>query len=412
MFWFRSKFGKKIGFRYLRSKKSSGFLSLITAISIIGVFIGVLTLIVTLSVMRGFDQDMKKNLFNADVHILVQNDKNYFDRDESLLSQLQTIDPKIKNVFPVLQTEVVVRCGKKVMGSIFKGVDSSQYKMMKSFVIEWGPIDEINKYKDTERIIIGQEMAFQLAVVAGEKVTIVSPLEMDGPFGSIPRMKQFVVEGIFKTNIPEQEYHNIFMPIQGVEDFLKVKHQLSQIEIRTDTMEDADRITKIIKNKIPQGFIARSWQELNQHLFHSLKLEYAVMFGVLFIIVIVATFNIASTLTMMVIEKKRSLSILRAMGATPKQISSIFFWEGTAIGLIGIVSGAVISLLICLALGKYQFVELPDFFYDRNLPVVVEPFAVISIIIGAFLIVILSSYIPSKKASQMTPLDGIRDVRS
>ncbi len=411
-------FARKVGFRYLRAKKRSSFLSLITAISIGGVAVGVLTLIVTLSVMSGFEGELKKRLFSAETHVLVESLDGYFKRDTDLVAKIQTASPDVVDVYEVLQTEVILRSGRKVSGALFKGVGPEQLTWVKEHLSERAPPEFLKDSVESERVILGQEMAFNMGVVAGDKVTMVSPVESEGPLGAVPRVKQFVVEGIYKTGVPEQELHVVFTPIAGVESFLKQAGVLSQIEVRLSSLENAQEASDRIMRKLGieindplAKWSVRSWQKLNEHLFQSLKLERVAMFCILVFIVIVASFNIISTLTMMVIEKKRSLSILRAIGATPKQIGNIFVWEGAAIGLVGIGSGTTIALVLCYFLKKYPVIELPDFYYDRSLPVVVDPMTVGLIIIVAMIIVYVGSIVPSKKASELTPMEGIRDAR-
>lgn len=396
-----------MGFRYLRAKKGSKFLSIITGISIGGVAIGVLTMIVTLSVMSGFEGELRKRLFSADTHILVERKDGSFRADETLLTQLQLGLPKGSAIFPVLQTEAILRSGKKVAGAIVKGVGQEQFDWIKGHVKEWAA-KELLENAGGARMLLGQEMAYDLGVIPGDLVTIVSPIETEGPLGVVPRVKRFVVEGVYRTGVPEQELHVVFAAIRDVESFIREADIVNRVELRVGSFDEAPQVARGLQGKLGGEFLVRSWQELNAHLFHSLGLERTAMFVILIFIVIVASFNIVSTLTMMVIEKKRSLSILRAMGATRKQIGSIFLWEGLAIGLVGVTVGGALALAICGALSKYPIIQLPEFYYDRSLPVVVEPLAVGGIIAAALLVVACAAFLPARKASDLSPMQGIR----
>ncbi len=419
MKWYQDKLGKKVGFRYLKAKKSSSFLSLITVISVGGILVGVLTLIVTLGVMSGFESELKNRLFQAETHVLIEpKNSQYFEADPSgaTVAEISGYDQRIQSVTQVLQAEAIVRTGKKVAGALLKGVDQKQLEWVEGVTQEKSDPEYLNGFANSERVYLGQELAFNLGAATGDRITVVSPVESEGPFGAIPRVKQFVIAGIYKTGVPDQEIHTIFLPISGVESFLKRDKILSQIEIKLSELSDSEEVASKLSEKLSNiekysNFHVRSWQELNEHLFRSLKLERIAMFSILLFIVIVASFNIMSTLTMMVIEKKKSLSILRAMGATPKQISNIFIWEGIAIGITGVGLGLILSLFISFILKSYQVVELPEYYYDRTLPVVVDPVAISFICLSALIIVFLGSIIPSKKASLMTPLEGIRDSR-
>ncbi|MEW6056310.1 MAG: ABC transporter permease [Bdellovibrionota bacterium] len=400
--------GRKVGFRYLRAKKGSSFLSAITAISIGGVGVGVLTMVVTLSVMAGFEQELKKRLFSAETHILVESNEGYFRASQEQLAQIKQSSHVIKSVYPVLQTEVILRSGKKVNGSILKGVGPEQLNWVKKQVIEWAP-NELLAESSEARLFMGAEMGFELGIVPGDRVTVVSPVESEGPFGAVPRVKRYVIEGIYKTGVPEQELHVVFSADKDVESFLKQSGLLSQIEIRVGTLEEAPGAARAIEKVLGNAYLVRPWQVLNAHLFQSLQLERTAMFCILIFIVIVATFNIVSTLTMMVLEKKRGLSILRAMGATRRQVGSIFLWEGLAIGLIGVVGGTIIGIVICEVLRRYPIIELPEVYYDRTLPVVVQPTGILIVVVSALVIVLLGALAPARRASDLPPIQGIRE---
>ncbi|MGE4233348.1 MAG: FtsX-like permease family protein [Bacteriovoracia bacterium] len=402
------RFGRKIGFRYLWAKKSNRFLSFISAIGIGGVAVGVTTLIVTLSVMSGFERQMREKLFDAETHVLVEPSQEKYLPASSLASIKSEIKASSANVVSaeeVLQTEVILRSGKKVTGAVVKGVSQEYLAWLARFFIE-SP-KTLDDPADVP-IFLGQELAFNLGVIPGDFVTAVSPVETDGPLGVVPRVKRFVVAAIYKTGVPDQELHVVFTGVKNVESFLRREGILSHYEVMVKNVDQAPRISSLLKQKLGPGFLIRSWQELNAHLFGSLKLERITMFCILVFIIIVASFNIVSTLMMMVIEKKKSLSILRAIGATPKQISLIFLWQGIAIGLVGLVLGSVFGFGICLFLDRYPIIELPDFFYDRSLPVDFNPWVILAIAAVSLTIVTISAIYPSKKASRLTPIEGLR----
>lgn len=369
-----------------------------------------LTMIVTLGVMSGFEAELKKRLFASETHVLIESNQGYFKSSDQLLEQVQSASPAIKRVSPVLSTEVILRSGKKVTGSVVKGVDEEQVEWVKSLVSEWASSDILTQEAaGVPRIFVGAEMAYEMGLVPGDFLTMVSPVETEGPLGAVPRVKRFVVEGIYKTGIPEQELHATFTAAKNVESFLRKANTLNAIEVQVGGLEEAPDAAAAIKKKLGDAYLVRSWQELNAHLFQSLSLERTAMFCILIFIVVVATFNIVSTLTMMVLEKKRSLSILRAMGATRRQVGAIFLWEGLSIGLVGVLGGAGLGLAICFALKRYPIIELPEYFYDRTLPVQVHSQSVLIVVIAALIIVVLGALMPARKASDIPPIQGIRE---
>ncbi len=395
-----------VGCRYLFSKKSSSFLSFSTFISIAGVAVGVLTLVVTLSVMSGFEVELKKRLFEAQTHILIEGDKRYFELDPSLIEKLQGIDTRITTVSSSLDAEVILKTGQKIAGAELKGVDAAALKWLDKKIIERKP-NELAE-EGSIGVYIGRSLSYALDLIPGDTITAVSPTATEGAFGMAPKMKRFVVEGIYRTDVPEQEMRLVFTPRGNVERFLGVHSVISKIELKVDDIHSAESVSKKISKLVGDSFLVRSWETLNEHLFQSLRLERITMFCILFFIVIVASFNIISTLTMMVLEKKRSLSILRAIGATRNQIASIFFWESIVIAYLGIGLGLTLGLGVCELLKLYPIIELPDFYYDRTLPVLVNPVTVGVICVVALLIVITASFLPSRKAALISPMDGIR----
>ncbi len=403
-------FGQKVGLRYLRAKKSSRFLSLITAISVGGVAVGVYTLIVTLSVMAGFESELTKRLFASDTHIRIEPESgSTLVRDPNVIGKIAQLDTKITGVYPVFQTEIILRAGKKVSGSVLKGIGPDQLRWLKSMVSEWAATELIDPSVDG-RLFIGSELAFDIGVIPGDVITTVSPVPTDGPLGAVPRVKKFVVEGVYKSGIPEQELHVVFAEMKHVESFLRKDDVWSQIEVRVDSLKNAPNVAAKLKaENLVAHSLVRPWQEINAHLFSSLKLERTAMFCILIFIVIVASFNITSTLTMMVVEKRRSLSILRAMGATPRHIRSIFQSEGLAIGLVGIAIGGLLAFGTCWFLRKYPLLELPEYFFDRTVPVVLQPLGIMLVCFCALIIVMVAARVPARRAGLLTPIEGIRN---
>jgi lipoprotein-releasing system permease protein len=405
----KQRLGRKVGFRYLTAKKKSGFLSLITVISITGVAVGVATLVVILSVMAGFERELKKRLFDNDAHILIEERSGNFTPNQSMLDEIKNSNTDIQSVSGVLKAEVIVRMGPKVSGAVLKGIDGKQLEWVRTKLDETTLKEsELDTTVDGPKVYVGYELGMQIQLMPGDQITVVSPVESDGPFGAVPRMKKFIVGGLFRTGVPEQELHTMFAERGDVESFLRIQSSITQIEIRVNSLNAAQEVSANLKSKLGDAYLVRSWQDLNQHLFQSLKLERVTMFCILSLIILVASFNIISTLLMMVVEKRKSLSILRAIGATPGQIASVFIWEGIAIGFIGVAFGLGLGLGTCYVLKHYPIIELPEFYYDRTLPIVTSASSVATVCLAALVIVFLGSLVPARKSTALTPIEGIR----
>lgn len=425
-----------VGFRYLRAKKGSRFLSLISGFSILGVAIGVATLIVVLSVMDGFEGALRNRLAKGEFHVLVSPDADsespYFPLKVEKIAEIFAADARIQAVNPVLKTEAILRAGKRVSGVSVRGILEAHMNAIAPSLIEAdldtenettaqpglnktaaekipSPSESRQRIVSNNGIWLGKELAYHLNVLPGEKVTIISPTETEGPLESVPRMRTFVVEAIFESGIPEKDLHVIYAPIAAVREYVGAGDVVNQVEVQTKNFQESPEVALALKRVFSSGFLVRDWKQLNAHLFASLQLERITMFVILTMIIVVASFNIITSLTMLVAEKRKDIAILRAMGATGKQVGRIFLVQGAVIGNIGTFLGLVLGLGICLALQNYPIIELPDVFYDRSLPVKITPFFIVGIVITSVLIVLTAAWFPARAASRLTPLEGFRE---
>lgn len=404
-------FSSFIGLRYLRSKKSNAFLSLITFLSIAGVTVGVSTLIVILSVMDGFEGALKSRLAQGEFHVLatrVADEKEpYFEFPTAQVDGLYSLSADILSVNPVLSTEAILRAGRKVSGMSLRGVSESHMSVLAKSLVEAvdGP-----KVLSRDGLWLGKELAYQLSVLPGDKVQVISPTETEGPLESVPRVRVFRVDGIFSSGIPEKDLHTVYGSLEAVQEFLARPNRVNRVEVTVRDFENSETSGGQIRAALGPDFLVKDWNQLNAHLFASLKLERVTMFVILTMIVLVASFNIVTSLKMTVAEKRKEIAILQAMGATPRQIGRIFLVQGAVIGNIGTVLGLVFGLGVAFFLSHNQLVALPDIFYDRSLPVKISPVFVTAVVVTAFLIVLLAAYFPARAAARQAPLEGIRNV--
>jgi lipoprotein-releasing system permease protein len=411
-----------IGLRYLKSKKNSKFLSLITLLSIVGVAVGVTSMITVLSVMDGFEAELKKRLMSSDLHILITPTpetpgfvdgfvpKNTIEltRIPEHLKEM----PEIQQFWPIISTEAILKSGRKVAGVVLKGITQERIDRLKSQFTETAEPQMLVEKQGGEMIrlpsvFVGQELAYELGVIPGDQVTLISPTETEGPLDAVPRLKRYVVEAIYRGGTPEQEVHTVYAPEAGVRSFLRKADVLSSWEITVKDFDDAPRVAEELRQLAPQLKV-QDWIQLNSHLFASLRLERFAMSVILAFIIVVASFNIVTTLTLMVLEKKREISILKAMGARNDHIAAMFLSEGLLIGGLGVGSGLVLAFTICSILRRYEFITLPDVYYDRTLPVTFQPMYYFGVAVCAIVIVLLACLYPSKRAAELNPLDGIR----
>lgn len=423
----RSPWTTWIGLRYLKSKKNSRFLSFITLLSILGVGLGVTAMIVVLSVMDGFEAELKKRLISADLHVLIQptpQTPGYQDGfvASDVISETQREEwirksgNEIQKFWPIVSTDVILKAGQKVAGAVLKGVPPDRLDELKKQMVETAEsnvlpqsLDQIHptEEKSLSTLFLGQELAFEMGLLPGDEVTLISPTETEGPMQAVPRLKKFVVEGIYHTGVPEQELHVAFTSENAARSFLRRSNIVSQWEVTVKHFDQAPDVAKMIRADAPLLKV-QDWIQLNSHLFASLRLERISMFVILAFIIVVASFNIVTTLTLMVIEKRKEISILKAMGAKQSQVAAIFLAEGILIGTLGVGGGIGFGFFICTLLRRYEFITLPDIYYDRTLPVTFDPLYYLLVATCALVIVLGACLYPSKRAAGVAPIDGIR----
>ncbi len=390
-------FERLMGLRYLFSKRKGSFFSLTTLISIGGVASGVLTLIVVLSVMNGFGKDLQDKILGFKSHIVIEaKDFSPFEYSPPFLKNLKALDPNIIDVTPSLSSEMMVRHGSDLTGVLFKGMAP--------------PLQGIKKGKEGHPpILLGRELAQSLGAYEGDVVEVISPIETTGPLGVIPKMRSYYVANLFATGLYEYDTKLIYVSLRDAQDFLEVPNRIDAIEIKvSDIYKTGVVIQKIKSLPEAQSLLIRDWRELNKNLFHALKLEKIAMFVILLLMVLVAALNIVTTVTRMVLTKRKEISILKAMGANRNQILHIFLFQGMVIGSVGLLAGLLSGYAICLILGRFELIRLPDIYYNTSVPVQMQPGYFVVIGLASFLITGLCSFFPAWKASRVHPLQGIR----
>ncbi|HUP58506.1 MAG TPA: FtsX-like permease family protein, partial [Bdellovibrionota bacterium] len=317
--------------------------------------------------------------------------------------------PQITAFWPIVSTEAIFRVGRKVTGIVLKGIGEGRMEKLMTQVtdrVERTGADGKPASK-LPGLFVGQELAYEMGIIPGDQVTLISPTETEGPLDSVPRLRRYHVQGVYRSGLPEQELHTIFATEAAVRSFLRKSDVVSQWEISVRDFDKAPGIAARLRELSPQ-FRVQDWIQLNSHLFASLRLERISMFVILAFIVIVASFNIVTTLTLLVLEKKREISIMKAMGARHGQVAAVFLAEGILIGTVGIGGGVGLGFVLCVLLKRYEFITLPDIYYDRTLPVTFDPKYYLIVAACAVVIVIGACLYPSRRAARLNPLDGIR----
>ena len=412
-----------VGLRYLRARRRS-FLSLISFISLLGVVIGVATLDIVLAVMTGFEQDLRDKILGMNPHIVVVSYAGPVDGDPAIVEGVRKV-PGVAAAAPFVYGQAMLAVGRSAAGVAVRGIDPNAAGAVVDLErhLKTGTLDELavphavtlppeegGSRVELPGLVLGGELARQLGVVTGEIVSVISPLGTPGPGGMVPRIKRFVVVGVFDSGMFDYDTQLAYMSLEDAQRFFELKGAVTGIEVRVREVYDARRVARAIEAELG-GFPyrARDWMEVNRNLFSALKLEKVVYGIVLCLIVVVAAFNILATLTMVVKEKRRDIAVLKSMGGSSGSISRIFILNGAVIGTAGTVLGNVLGLAGCWVLARYQFIELPkDVFLVTTLPVRLDP--VNFIVVGAvsIAICIVAALSPARRAASLVPVEVIR----
>jgi len=403
-----------IALRYLRAKKRHKAISLNTFISIGGVTLGVAALIATLAVMTGFSEDLRDKILGTNAHVIVQNLRGGGISDyRDVASKIEGL-PHVVSAAPFIQNEVMLTSHAATTGSIIRGIDPALEGTVTeiSKTLKLGDIHSLNTGLTRDNIqypgiILGAELSKHLSVAIGDTINVVSPTGKIGPMGMIPKFRKFAVVGIFDSGMYEYDSKLAYLSIPEAQDFFGTADIASAIAVRIDNIFAAKETARSIELSLGTSFWARDWMEMNRNLFSALQLEKIVMFIILILIVLVASFNIIGTLTMIVIEKSREIAILKAMGATRQGIMSIFIVQGIIIGVIGTVIGVPLGYGISLLI--QHFYTLPaDVYYISHIPAKTRISDLLLVASSAIGISLLSTLYPSWQAAKLDPVEALR----
>jgi lipoprotein-releasing system permease protein len=417
-----------ISLRYLRARRKQVFVSIITFISIAGIFLGVAALIIVLAVMNGFETDLRNKILGINSHIILMEYSGAMRNHPRVMREVAQV-PGVVAATPFIYSQAMLKNGSSVTGIVLRGLSTEDaLKVINLGKIREGKLDDLGnqgkkipglkpELAGLPGILIGRELAKNLGIFLHEAVYVVSPSGVATPMGMVPRMKSFLVVGIFESGFFEYDSTLAFISLKNCQEFLGMGEMVTGIEIRVDDIYKADRIAKQIEQKLGFPYWGRNWMEMNKNLFSALRLEKRVMFLILSLIVLVAAFNIISALIMIVMEKNKDIAILKTMGATRAGIMKIFIFQGLIVGAIGTFLGCIAGLAVAFNLEALsRFVEnlfgfkiLPgDVYYLSELPSQVNYSDVGIIILGTLLISFLSTIYPSWRASRLDPAEALR----
>jgi lipoprotein-releasing system permease protein len=403
----------KIAIRYIFSKHSFNFITIINFISLIGITIGVAALIVVLSIFNAFQSLAVKQIVGFDPHIKIESNVSAKD-SSSLLKYLQN-NSDIESFAQVSESRLI--CFKnnsiRVVNLLaISDSDLSFFNNLEPYFIVGNFTNERTVIKTLPKIAIGAGLADALHCLPGDTINFTTPSAIENSLltGSVPNFYQAVIKGIFQSNVKDYDYSYVFGSYNLSKTVLSDKFQSSLIyEIRLNNLDKLEQITNELKSEFPKANIL-SWKDLNKEYYNVMKFEKMATTFILGLIVLVAIFNVFASLTMTIIEKKKDISILRAMGATQNFIQSTYLYEGIFVGSFGSILGGLLGVLLCYGQAHFKWFRIDNTKYIMDsIPVLVNYYDIVAVVLLSFVLTILATIYPSMKASKLNIIENIRE---
>lgn len=404
-----------LAFRYIRARRAEGFISVVAWFSLAGITLGVATLIIVMSVMNGFRAELIGRILGLNGHLGVSSIEGGIKDYNKLALRLSEI-PSIIAATPQIEGQVMVNANNQARGAVVRGVSWSDLAVRKPL---WDSLDEsaIAAFRDDGALLIGETMAFTFRLKIGDTVTLLSPKGRVTAFGTVPLRRSFKIGGIFKVGMHEYDSSFIFMPLDVSQVFFDTGDVVSGFEVYSSAPLNITAVSNIIKSQLGSKYRVFDWQERNASFLNALKVERNVMFLILTLIILVAAFNIVSSMIMLVRSKNADIAVLRSLGASSSLIMRVFLITGASIGAVGTLVGSLLGLIFCWQIDNIKRgveslsgAELfsAEIYYLSKLPAVVDPFEVSIVVVMALVLSFVASLYPAWRAAHVAPAEVLR----
>ncbi|ABK43551.1 lipoprotein releasing system, transmembrane protein, LolC/E family [Magnetococcus marinus MC-1] len=409
-----SSFEWRVGLRYLRAKRSQRFISAITALSVAGIALGVAALIVVLAVMTGFQGELQRQILGVVSHVVVQSYGGSMEDVEGVLRKVQS-RPNVTGAAPFVLANALIYNGGQAYGIALRGVDPEREKGVSNLHVNMvrGDVAAMAGFG----VVLGESLARNLGVGLNDRITLMVPKGNVTPAGTVPRVKRFRVAGIFDSGMHEYDTNLAYIHINDAQKLLRLGESVTGIEVKTPHPDLAMGVRQDLEKQLSGHFWIRDWMQMNRNFFNAIKLEKATMFVILSLVVLVAAFNIISSLIMVVMEKGKDIAILKTMGARSHSIMAIFLINGGIIGVGGTLAGLALGLVLAENLERtigwiertfgLQILHGDVYFIDK-LPAQVLPSDLFWITVISLSISLLSTLYPAWRASRVDPVEALR----
>jgi lipoprotein-releasing system permease protein len=407
-------FERMVAFRYLRARRQEGFVSVIAIFSLLGIMLGVATLIIVMAVMNGFRIELVDRILGLNGHLGVYGLTNSLTDYDAEAQKVRAV-PGVVSVTPLVEAQALVTSAAGAAGAVVRGIRPDDIRARK-LIADHIAAGSLADFGDDE-IAVGDRLAQRRGVKVGSKITLVSPEGTETAFGTMPRTKTYTVAALFDVGFYEYDNTFIFVPLDAAQVFFKLKDAVNYLEVFVTDADRASEIGHAIVAALGGDARILDWQRSNSSLVNALIVQRDVMFLILTLIIVVAAFNIISSMIMMVKDKGRDIAILRTMGASRGMILRIFLLSGASIGVVGTFAGFGLGIVITENLETIrQFIQnalhmqlfAAEIYFFTRLPAVIVPREVAAVVIMALALSFLATLYPSWRAARLDPVEGLR----
>ena len=409
-------FERAVAGRYLRARRGERFVSVIAVFSLVGIALGVATLIIVMSVMNGFKADLLSRILGLNGDLSVYGVGTSITDYDAVTQRVRQI-PRVVSATPIVEGQVLLSVGNYSAGGLVHGMDPADLRALHEISdnIRAGSLDD---FRGDDAIMIGATLAARANLEVGSRLTLVSPNGAATAFGTVPRVRAYRVVAIFDAGVNDYNASVVFLPLPAAQIYFQMPGGVSLIQVTTRQAEDVDRVAPEIRQALAGAPLrVLDWTHANNALFGAVQVEQNVMFLILTLIILVAAFNVISSLIMMVKDKTRDIAVMRTLGSTRGAVMRIFLMCGASVGVTGTLAGTAIGIVFCLNIERIKDLVQritgadlfnPEIYYLEHLPAKLEWPQVIQVILMALLLSLLATLYPSWRAARTDPVEALR----
>lgn len=406
---------RMVAFRYLRARRQEGFISVIAWFSLLGIMLGVATLIIVMAVMNGFRHELLSRVLGINGHLTISAGPVGLADYVSVIDGVMTVDGVVM-VTPLIEGQVMATANGVASGAVVRGLRKEDF-LARDILSDAVKRGDLSRFDDGKGIIMGSRMAQKMGLTIGDSVKLISPNGTATAFGTVPRTKTYEIDALFNVGMYEYDSTFIFMPLAEAQIYFQKPNAVTAIEVMVETPDIASGLRTPIASVVGPTIRVQDWQRTNASFFTALQVERNVMFLILTLIIVVAAFNVISSQIMLVNDKAKGIAIMRTIGASRAMMMRIFFMTGSSVGLIGTSAGAALGISFALNIEQIrQWIQSlsgtdlfsAEIYFLSRLPARIDSFETVAVVAMALFLSFLASVYPAWRAARLDPVDVLR----